>query len=71
MKLTEIILALFCIFAAVYSFDPDNLNKCIISALLCIMAINALSKNEKLNRVLRGLSVFLAVFLFCRVLVGA
>jgi len=71
MKLFEIIIALVCIFIAIYNFDLYSLNRSIISILLFIQAIMLVSRNKKLNKILRNASVALAVFLIMKILIGA
>ena len=70
MKLFEIIIALVCIFIAIYNFDLYSLNRSIISILLFIQAIMLVSRNKKLNKILRNASVALAVFLIMKILIG-
>ena len=70
MKLFETILAVVCIFIAIYNFDFYNLNRSIISVLLFMQAVMLLSRNKKLNKLLRNASVALAVFLIMKILVG-
>ena len=70
MKLFEIIIALICVFIAIYNFDLYSLNRSIISILLFIQAVMLVSRNKKLNKILRNVSVGLAVFLIMKILVG-
>lgn len=63
MKLFEVIIAIVCIFIAIYNFDIYNLDRTIISILLFMQAAMILSSNKKLKKILRNFSVFLAVFL--------
>ena len=70
MKLFEIIIALICIFIAIYNFDFYNLSRSIISILLVMQAVMLVSRNKKLNKILRNASVALAVFLIMKILVG-
>lgn len=63
----EIVLGIFCIFAAFYNFDFYNTNQQIVSALLFNTGVLTLSKNEKLNGLLRLTSVGLAVWLLIRI----
>ena len=70
MKLFEIIIALVCIFIAIYNFDFYDLNRSIISILLAFQAIMLVSRNKKLNKILRNASVALAVFLIMKILLG-
>ncbi len=65
----EIILAIVCIIAAFYNFDPYNVNQCIVSVLLLVTGVMTLSKNEKLNKYLRWSAVGLAIFLIIRILI--
>jgi hypothetical protein len=69
MKLFETILAVVCIFIAIYNFDFYNLNRSIISVLLFMQAVMLLSRNKKLNKLLRNASVALAVFLIMKILI--
>ncbi len=69
MKLIEVILALFCIFAAFYDLDIHNFNRCIVSVLLLMTAFLTLSKNEKLKSYVRNVSIFLAIFLIMKILI--
>ena len=69
MKLFEIILAVICIFIAIYNFDLYDLNRTIISILLFMQAVMLLSRNEKLRKSLRNVSVALAVFLIMKILI--
>lgn len=71
MKLFEIIIALVCIFIAIYNFDFYSLNRSIISILLAFQAIMLVSRNKKLNKALRNASVALAIFLIVKILLGA
>ena len=71
MKLFELIIALVCIFIAIYNFDFYNLNRSIISILLIMQAVMLVSRHEKLNKILRNASVALAVFLIMKILVGS
>jgi len=70
MKLLETILAVVCIFIAIYNFDFYNLNRSIVSILLFLQAAMILSRNRKLKKVIRNVSVALAVFLIMRILLG-
>ena len=69
MKLFETILAIVCIFIAIYNFDIYSLNHCIVSVLLFMQAVMLLSLNKKLNKILRNASVALAVFLIMKILI--
>ncbi len=69
MKLFEIILAVICIFIAIYNFDFYNLNQTIVSVLLFMTAILTLSRNEKLKETIRNVSVALAIFLIMKILI--
>ncbi len=62
MKLFEVILAIACIFIAIYNFDYYNLDRTIISILLFMQAVMLLTSNKKLKNLLRNISVFLAIF---------
>ena len=69
MKLFETILAVVCIFVAIYNFDFYNLNRAIVSLLLLMQAGMILLPNEKLKKILRHASVALAVFLIMKILI--
>jgi hypothetical protein len=69
MKLFETILAVIAIIIAIYNFDLDSFNRCIVSVLLFMTGILTLSRNEKLNRILRNLAVALAIFLIMKILI--
>lgn len=69
MKLFEMILAVICIFIAIYNFDFYNLNRSIISILLFMQAGMILLPNEKLKKILRNASVGLAIFLIMKILI--
>jgi hypothetical protein len=71
MKLFEILIAIICIFIAIYNFDIYSLNHCIISILLFMQAIMLLFRNKQLNKILTNISVALAVFLIMKILLGA
>ena len=70
MKLFEIIIAVICVFIAIYNFDFYDLNRAIISILLFMQAIMLVSPNRKLNKLLRNASVALAIFLIMKILIG-
>ncbi len=69
MKLFEMILAVICIFIAIYNFDLYNFNRSVVSILLLMTAVLTLSRNEKLNKILRNATVFLAIFLIMKILI--
>ena len=70
MKLLQIILALVCVGIAIYNFDLYDLTRSIVSVLLFMQAVMFVTENEKLKRLLRNASVFLAVFLILKILIG-
>ena len=70
MKLIENILGIVCIIAAIYNFDFYDLNRSIVSALLFMTGVRTLSRNEKLNEVLKNVSIGLAVFLIMKILIS-
>ena len=70
MKLFEVIVAVVCIFIAIYNFDIYNLDRTIIAILLLMQAVMLLTSNKKLKKILRNSSVVLAVFLLARFLFG-
>jgi hypothetical protein len=70
MKLFETILAVVCIFIAIYNFDFYNLNRCIVSVLLLMQAGMILLPDEKLKKILRTASVGLAIFLIIKILIS-
>ena len=69
MKLFETILAVIAIFIAIYNFDLDSFNRCIVSILLFMSAILTLSRNKKLNKIIRNATVALAIFLIMKILI--
>jgi hypothetical protein len=69
MKLFEIILAIICIFIAIYNFNIYEFNRMIVSILLFMQAVMILVRNEKLKKMLRNISVFLAIFLIMKILI--
>lgn len=69
MKLFEIILAVICIFIAIYNFDFYDSTRMIVSILLFMQAIMLVSRNRKLKKSLRNISVFLAIFLIMKILI--
>lgn len=69
MKLFETILAVICIFIAIYNFDFYSLNHSIVSVLLFLQAVMLLSRNMKLKETLRNISVGLAIFLLMKILI--
>lgn len=66
----KLILAIVCVVIALYNFDVYNFNRCIVAALLFMQAIMLVSRNGKLNRFLRNFSVFLAIFLIFKLILG-
>jgi hypothetical protein len=70
MKLFEVIIAVVCIFIAIYNLDIYNLDRTIISILLFMQAVMLLTSNKKLKKILRNSSVVLAIFLIARFLFG-
>lgn len=69
MKLIETIVAVICIFIAIYNFDLYNFNRSIISILLFLSSILILSRNKKLKRLIRNTAVGLAIFLILKLLI--
>ena len=69
MKLFELILAVICIFIAIYNFNIYEFNRMIVSILLFMQAVMLLSRNEKLKKTLGNISVFLAIFLIMKILI--
>jgi hypothetical protein len=69
MKLFETILAVICIFVAIYNFDIYNFNRSVVSILLLMTAVLTLSRNQKLNKILKNATVFLAIFLIMKILI--
>jgi hypothetical protein len=63
MKPLETILAVVCIFIAIYNFDFDSFNRCIVSVLLFLQAVMILSRNKKLKNIVGNISIALAIFL--------
>ena len=70
MKLFEVIIAIVCIFIAIYNLDIYNLDRTIISILLFMQAVMLVTSNKKLKKILRNSSVVLALFLIARFLFG-
>lgn len=70
MKLFEIILAVICIFIAIYNFDFYNSTRMIVSILLFMQAVMLVSRNEKFKKTLRNISVALAIFLIMKILIS-
>jgi hypothetical protein len=68
MKIVGKILAIILILAAIYSFDLHNFNSWIVSTLLFMSAILELSKNKKLNRLIRKTALLLTIFLLLKLL---
>lgn len=71
MKPFKLIVAIVCIVIAIYNFDVYNFNRCIVAALLFMQAIMLVSRNRKLNRFLKNFSVFLAIFLIFKFILGS
>ena len=69
MKLLETILAVICIFIAIYNFDFYNFNRSIVSILLFMSSILVLSRNKKLNKIIRNVTGALAIFLIMKILI--
>jgi hypothetical protein len=69
MKLFETILAVICIFIAIYNFDIYSFNHCLVSILLFMQAVMLLSRNRKLNKIITNVSVALAIFLIMKILI--
>lgn len=69
MKLFEILLAIVCIFVAIYNFDFYEVNRIIVSILLLMQAGMILVSNKKLKELLRNASVALAIFLIMKILI--
>jgi len=69
MKLFETILAVICIFIAIYNFDFYNFNRSIVSILLFMSSILVLSRNKKLNKIIRNAAIALAIFLIMKILI--
>lgn len=71
MNPVKVILAIICCIIAFYNLDIYNLNRTIVAVLLFMQAILLISHNRKLNRFLTNASVFLAIFLIFKILLGA
>lgn len=69
MKLIEILLAIFCIFAALYNLDIHDFNRFIVSILLLLTAFLTLSPYEKINRYARNFAIALTIFLIMKILI--
>ena len=70
MKLVEMIVAIICIFIAIYNFDWYDFNRCLISILLFITSLMVFVSNQKWRGYLRNAAVFLAIFLIFKILMG-
>lgn len=70
MKLFETIIAVIAIIIAIYNFDLDSFNRCIVSILLFMQAVMLVSRHKKLKKILTNLSVALAVFLIMKILIS-
>ena len=70
MKPYKIFLAIVCVVLAIYNFDIYDFNRCIIAVLMFMQAILLISCNRKLNRILTNVSLFLAIFLICKILIS-
>lgn len=69
MKIIEILLAVFCIFVAIYNFDLYDFNRCIVSILLFLTAVLTLSQNKKIKSFARNFAVALTIFLIMKILI--
>lgn len=69
MKLFETILGVITIIIAIYNFDLDSFNRCIVSILLFMTGVLTLSRNEKLNKIIRNAAVALTIFLIMKILI--
>ena len=70
MKFLEVILAIVCIVIAIYNFDFYNPNRTIVSILLFLQAAMLVTRNKKLKKTLGNISIFLAIFLIMKILIG-
>jgi len=70
MKLFETIIAVIAIIIAIYNFDLDSFNRCIVSILLFMQAVMLVSRHKKLKKILTNVSVALAVFLIMKILIS-
>lgn len=70
MNPVKVILAIICFVVALYNFDFYDLNRTIVAILLLMQAILLVSHHKKLNRFLVNTSVFLAIFLIFKILIG-
>lgn len=71
MNPVKIFLAFVLCIVALYNFDIYNLDRCIVALLLLMQAVMLVSRNRKLNDLMRNVSVFLAIFLIFKILLGA
>ena len=69
MKWFGKIVAVICIFIAIYNFDLHSFNRSIAAILLFMQAIFLVSRDEKLNRFLQNSSIALAIFLILKILI--
>ncbi len=69
MKLIEIFAAIVSVIIAIYNFDLDDFNRCVVSVLLILTAILVISPYQKLNEYIRSAAVFLTVFLIMKILI--
>lgn len=70
MNPIKVILAIVCVVIAIYNFDFYNFNRCIVAVLLFMQAVLLVSNNRKLNRLISNVSIFLAIFLIFKLLLG-
>ncbi len=69
MKLVEIVLAIVSVIIAIYNFDINDFNRCIVSILILLSAFLVLSNNKKLKEQARKTAIVLAVFLVLKILI--
>lgn len=68
MKLVGIIIAVVCLFIAIYNFDLHDFNRSAVSVLLFLTALLTLVRNRKLNRFIRRTAVALTIFLVLKLI---
>jgi hypothetical protein len=65
----EIVLAIVSVIIAIYNFDINDFNRCIVSILILLSAFLVLSNNKKLKEQARKTAIVLAVFLVLKILI--
>lgn len=65
----RIILGIAAILIAVYNFDIYNFNRTLVAVLLFMTGVLTLSQNKKFNKIVRNITVALAIFLIMKLLI--